>query len=131
MEQHYKVIGILLIVLAFIHSIFPKYFDWKKDLSSVSLVNRQIIYIHTLFIGVALLLMGILCFTSAQELTETPFGKKIALGFGIFWLIRLLVQFFGYSTELWRGKRFETTMHIVFAFFWAYLTVVFLGTYFA
>ncbi len=131
MEQHYKAIGILLILLAFIHTIFPKYFDWKKDLNSLSLINRQMIYIHTLFIGIALLLMGILCFTSAQELIETPLGKKIALGFGIFWLIRLLVQFFGYSAEIWKGKLFETIVHVVFSFFWAYLTTIFLWTYFA
>jgi hypothetical protein len=131
MEQHYKIIGIFLIVLAFVHTIFPKYFNWKQDLKNVSLVNRQMVYIHTLFIGIALFLMGILCFTSAEELTQAPLGKKIALGFGIFWLIRLLVQFFGYSPSLWRGKKFETTVHLMFIVLWFYFTVVFLGTYFS
>ncbi|MDB5257960.1 MAG: hypothetical protein JWM14_2655 [Chitinophagaceae bacterium] len=130
MVLHYKVIGLLLIVLSLIHVIFPKYFNWEKELSTLSLVNRQMIYVHTLFIALVLLLMGMLCFTSGEELVETTLGRKIALGFGIFWFVRLIVQFLGYSSKLWKGKTFETSVHIVFSLFWAYLSVIFLLTYF-
>lgn len=71
-------------------------------------------------------LMGLLCFTSAEELVETDLGKKISLGFGIFWMVRLFIQFFGYSHQLWRGKTFETIVHITFSMFWIYLTTLFL-----
>ena len=130
MEIHFKIIGILLIVLAFVHVIFPKYFNWKIELASLSLINRQMMTVHTLFIAITVFLMGILCVSSSSELLETNLGKKICLGLGIFWTIRLLVQFFGYSSELWRGKRFETTMHILFALLWAYISAVFLMAYF-
>ena len=130
MEIHFKIIGILLIVLAVIHVIFPKYFNWKIELASLSLINRQMMTVHTLFIAISVLLMGILCVSSASELLETNLGKKICLGLGIFWAIRFLVQFFGYSSELWRGKRFETTMHILFALLWAYISIIFLMAYF-
>ncbi len=72
--------------------------------------------IHTLFVALIVLLMGLLCLTTSHDLIETSLGKKISLGFGIFWLVRLLVQFFGYSSELWKGKKFETTVHIIFSF---------------
>jgi hypothetical protein len=130
MELHYKIIGLLLIVLSFVHAIFPKYFNWEKELSALSLVNLQMIYIHTLFIALVLLLMGILCLSSAEELIETTLGQKIALGFGIFWFVRLIVQFFGYSSKLWKGKTFETIVHIFFSLFWTYLSAIFLLTYF-
>ena len=130
MEIHFKIIGFLLIVLAFVHVIFPKYFNWKIELASLSLINRQMMTVHTLFIAITVLLMGILCVSSASELLETNLGKKICLGLGIFWTIRFLVQFFGYSSELWRGKRFETTMHILFALLWAYISTIFLMAYF-
>jgi hypothetical protein len=39
----------------------------------------------------------------------------VALGCGLFWLARLLVQFFGYSAQLWRGKGFETSSTCCFA----------------
>jgi hypothetical protein len=37
-------------------------------------------------------------------------------------------QFFGYSSQLWRGKPFETFAHIAFTLFWAWLTTLFLIT---
>jgi hypothetical protein len=128
MEIHYKIIGILLMLLALIHIIFPKYFNWKDELKSLSLINREMMTIHTLFIAVVVFLMGLLCLTSATALIETDLGKRISLGLGIFWGLRLFTQFFGYSTELWKGKPFETTVHILFSLFWTYLTIVFMYT---
>jgi hypothetical protein len=131
MQLHLKTIGLLLIVLALVHAIFPKYFNWKKELESLSLVNRQMIIVHTFFIALTLLLMGLLCFTSSKELIETNLGKKISFGFGIFWTIRLFIQFFGYSSALWKGKTLETTIHIIFSLLWLYLSIIFLLIYFS
>lgn len=129
MELHLKIIGIALIVLALVHVIFPKYFNWKHDLRSVSLINRQVMYVHTFFIALVVLLMGLLCLTSSQEIVTTPLGKKIAVGLSIFWICRLFIQFFGYSSELWRGKTFETIIHILFSLLWTYLSVIFIWIY--
>lgn len=129
MEIHFKIIGIVLMSLALVHVIFPKYFNWKEELSRLSLINAQMMQVHTLFIAITAFLMGLLCFTTSNDLIETDLGKKITLGFGIFWLTRLLIQFFGYSSKLWRGKIFETIVHIVFSVLWIYLTVIFLGNY--
>lgn len=126
MELHLKIIGIILMVLAVVHVIFPRYFEWKIQLSGLSLINRQMMYVHTFFIALVVLLMGILCITSATELVETPLGHKVSLGLAIFWIARLLIQFFGYSAELWKGKAFETIVHIVFTVLWLYLSGVFL-----
>lgn len=128
MEFHYKIIGVLLIVLSLVHAIFPKYFNWDKELRSLSLINRQVMYVHTFFIALVVFLIGLLCLTSSTELINTALGKKVSLGFGVFWSIRLVVQFFGYSTKLWRGKMFETIVHILFSMLWAYLSTVFVWT---
>ncbi|MBK9488457.1 MAG: hypothetical protein IPO07_06500 [Haliscomenobacter sp.] len=128
MEIHFKIIGIVLMALAFLHAIFPKFFNWDKELAVLSLINRQMMVVHTFFIALIVFLMGLLCLSSAHELMETNLGKKIVLGLGIFWSIRLFVQFFGYSADLWKGKTFETTVHFIH-FAWIYLSV-FLSTYF-
>ena len=112
--------------LAFIHIAFPKYFNWKVELKTLSLINREMMTIHTFFIAVVVFLMGLLCLTSATGLIETPLGKRISLGLGVFWGLRLITQFFGYSVELWKGKSFETTVHILFSLFWTYLTLIFM-----
>lgn len=121
-----KLIGFLLVILALLHVAFARYFNWREDFAPVSLINRQMMYVHTFFVAFTVLLMGLLCLTSAPELVGTPLGRRLALGCGIFWLARLLVQFFGYSAQLWRGKRFETFVHVVFTMLWTYLSAVFL-----
>ena len=116
--------------LALIHVGFPKYFKWKIELKSLSLINSQMMTTHTFFIALTVFLMGLLCFTSSTELIETTLGKRISLGLGIFWLIRLFFQLFVYSSLLWKGKKFETTMHILFTLFWLYMSSLFLLIYF-
>ena len=130
MDIHLKIIGVLLIALALVHSIFPKYFNWDEELQSLSLINRQMMTVHTFFIALTVLLMGILCLTSSNELIKTDFGKKVSLGLGIFWTTRLLIQFFGYSSDLWKGKKLETIIHIIFSLLWLYISVIFLAIYF-
>ena len=125
MELQLKLIGFLLVILAVLHAAFSRYFNWRHEFAAVSLINRQMMYVHTFFIAFTVFLMGLLCLSSASELTSTPLGRKLALGCGIFWLARLLVQFFGYSAVLWQGKRFETIVHVIFSALWAYLSTVF------
>ncbi len=129
LETHLKITGFVLIALALVHVIFPKYFSWKKDLAQLSLVNRQMMIVHTFFVALFVLLIGILCITSYNELIHTVLGQRIALGLSVFWGIRLIIQFVGYSSKLWMGKTFETIVHVVFSFFWVYLTIIFFLVY--
>lgn len=126
MEIHFKIIGVLLMALAFIHIFFPRYFNWKSELVSLSLMNRQMMTVHAFFIAFVVALMGLLCLTSADDLIHTRLGKNVCLGLGIFWSIRLIFQLFVYSSKLWKGKRFETWMHILFLILWIYLSFIFL-----
>jgi hypothetical protein len=126
MEFNLKISGLLLIILALLHIGFPKYFDWKTELKSLTLLTRQVMYVHTFFIALVVLLMGVLCFTSAAELIVSKLGNKFLIGFGFFWFCRLLIQLFGYSSKLWKGKKLETSIHILFLFLWTYLSVLYL-----
>jgi hypothetical protein len=130
MELNLKITGMLLIVLAAIHVIFPRRFEWKAQLSNLNLINRQLMYVHTFFIALVVFLMGLLCISSSHELVATELGRRIAFGLGIFWVCRLFFQFFVYSSELWKGKRFETGVHIAFSFLWAYFSFVFFWAYY-
>ena len=131
LETHLKIIGYLLIVLSLVHIIFPKYFSWKEELKHLSLINKQMMQVHTFFIALMVFLIGLLCVTTYGDLVHTPLGKRIALGLSVFWGIRMFIQFFGYSSKLWKGKTFETIMHVVFSFFWIYLTTVFFLVYYS
>jgi len=123
---HLKIAGGLLVLLAALHVGFPRYFRWRQEFASLSLINRQMMYFHTFFLALVVLLMGVLCLLSAEDLANTHLGHQIDLGLALFWMIRLLLQFFGYSPVHWRGKRFDTLIHVLFSILWLYLTLIFL-----
>ena len=130
MEIHLKITGIICVLLAFMHLALPKRFNWKGELPSLGLFNRQVFKVHTLFIALTVLLMGVLLLTSSYELLNTTLGLKILIGFSVFWGLRMLFQFFFYSPKLWWGKPFETFVHILFSCIWIYMNCVFLFSIF-
>ncbi len=129
MELHLKIVGCLLIALSLMHMVIPRYLNWGQELAALSLITKQILYVHTFFIAFIVLLMGLLCLNYSHQLLYDPFGKVISLGLSGFWLTRLVFQFLVYSPKIWRGKSFETVVHIVFAIAWMYFTCVFIFSY--
>lgn len=118
-----------MVLLAFVHLPFPKYFKWKEELKPLSLINRQMMEVHTFFIALMVFLMGLLSFSQSEQLVNTKLGRVVCLGMAIFWGIRLVFQLFVYSTKLWRGKFFETSTHIVFTALWIYITTVYMAVF--
>ncbi|MEM9929557.1 MAG: hypothetical protein AAF840_07050 [Bacteroidota bacterium] len=125
MWLHLKIIGWLLMLLSLLHVFIPKRLDWKQDLAPLSLMNRQMMITHTIFIAITVFGIGLLCVVGTEDLLSTSLGKKICLGLSVFWWLRLVFQLFVYSPALWRGKVFETTIHVLAVSFWIYMGVVF------
>lgn len=125
-----KIIGYLLILLSCIHVIFPKYFNWETDLAPLQLINRSMMKVHTFFIALTVGMMGLLCVVETDDLLQTELGRKICLGLGVFWFIRLIFQLFVYPSALWKEKKLETTIHVLAIFFWTFLAYTFLRGYF-
>lgn len=126
LEAALRIAGASLIGLAIVHVFFPKRFGWQEDFAKVSLLNRQIFYVHCVFICITLTLMGLLCLVWPGALLQpSPLGLLVAGGLAIFWFCRLLAQWFVYDAEIWRGKRFETLMHAFFSGVWTFYTAVF------
>ena len=62
-ELHLKLSGLVLILLGIAHAFFGSRFNWKQELQRLSLLNRQIFYVHTFFIALVVTMLGILaCF---------------------------------------------------------------------
>jgi uncharacterized membrane protein YidH (DUF202 family) len=113
----------LQIALAVLHLAFPARFQWKEEAARMSRLNEQIFYVHTFFVCLVLVLFGVWTFL----LVDSP-GREariIAGGISIFWFARLLTQLFVYDAAHWRGKAFETAVHIMFLCLWCFLTGVY------
>ena len=123
---HLEIVGVLLVLLGLSHACFNRIFGWQQELTGVSLLTRRIFFVHTFFIGLAVVLCGAVSMIYADVLLRPDrLARAILAGMTAFWLCRLLAQFFAYESAIWRGNRFRTWMHVVFSALWFYVT----GTY--
>jgi hypothetical protein len=126
LNWHLRFVGALLVFLGLAHAAFPRRFGWKNELQNVSLLTRQIFYVHHFFVAFVVTLQGVLCLFWAQELlAPSPLARLLLAGLVIFWATRWLFQFFVYDKRLWQGDTFNTRMHLLFSLLWTYLVVVF------
>lgn len=122
---HLRTVGVLMAVLAIVNLFVPGRFHWREELARVSLVNRQIFQVHTLFIVLLIGLTSALLLTCAEALLEpSRLSRAVMIGLTIFWGLRMLVQWFFYSPQIWRGNRLHTAMHAIFSLGWIYVTTV-------
>ena len=125
-ELHLRVVGVLLLALVALNLYVPRRFNWRGELATISLLNRQIFQVHAAFICVILVMFAALALFYPRELLEpTPLARAILAGLAAFWLLRLLTQWFVYDPRLWRGRRFETIVHLVFTGVWTYFAATF------
>lgn len=130
LELNLRLVGFTMTAIALLHATFPKRFEWKSELTKLSLLNRQMFLVHCFFIALFLLLVGLLCLLTPQALTTHSFlALLVSGGLCVFWVCRLFVQFCIYDPSLWRNKHFETSVHITFAFIWLYYVITFGWTF--
>ena len=118
--------GVLQILLAVLHVPIAIKLKWREDLKNTSPLTRQIFWVHSYFIVLVLLLVGIPCAAwPGMFFNKSQLGLTVALGLTIFWGCRLFTQFFVYSPEHYRGKKLETTVHWIVSALWIYLTATY------
>ena len=118
--------GAGLILLAFVHIPIGKHLKWSEDAARLTPVNASIFRVHTFFICLVLVMMGLPClFDPLVFMEKSRAGAWLAWSFSAFWVIRLYFQWFVYRTEFWRGKRRETLVHCWFTIVWASLAALF------
>ena len=121
-----RIAGAGLILLAVLHIPIGKQLRWKEDCKQLTPVNETVFHVHTLFICIVLVMMGLPCLLQpAVFLTPTAAGAWLTWSFAGFWFIRLYCQWFVYRADLWRGKRMETAVHWWFTFVWTALIGLF------
>ena len=67
---HLKFTGAALIFLGVSHAFFGKRFNWAQETARLSPLNRQIFYVHTFFIALICVMMGVLALLGTRALTE-------------------------------------------------------------
>ncbi len=103
--------GIYNLGFTVFHLFFWKVFRWRKDLASISRVNRALMQILNLCLTFMILLMAYVSIFQVHDLIYTNLGNAIVMAISVFWLFRMIEQviFFGLKN---RGS-------IVFTFIFA------------
>ena len=89
--------GVYNLGFAIFHLMFWRLFRWKRDLSSLTFINRSVMQILNLCLTFVFLLMAYISFFNTSELIQTNLGKTLLVGFSLFWFLRMIEQiiFFG------------------------------------
>jgi hypothetical protein len=77
---------------AIFHLMFWRLFRWKRDLSSLTFINRSVMQILNLCLTFVFLLMAYISFFNTSELIQTNLGKALLVGFSLFWFLRMIEQ---------------------------------------
>jgi hypothetical protein len=113
-------------LLGLSHAFMSRHFGWAKELAGISLLTRQIFYVHTFFIALGVILGGAITLLYPVELLRpAPLNLALLASMAFFWLCRLLAQFFAYDSALWRGNPARTRIHIAFSLLWSYVAATY------
>jgi hypothetical protein len=95
-----KIAGIFQIVLCLGSLLIPKMLNWKGELQHVSKIIAQIFWTYAGYILVINFTFGLISFFGADELLGKSFlSKSICSFIFIYWLTRILIQFFYFDTK--------------------------------
>ena len=121
-----RIAGAGMILLAIAHIPMSRTLQWREEAARMSLSTASVFHVHTLFVCVVLVMMGLPALISPQIFTERTLpGSWLAWSFSVFWALRLFAQWFVFPSSLWRGKRLEMRMHMIFTLVWIGLIALF------
>ncbi|MFT3990651.1 MAG: hypothetical protein QM680_04500 [Luteolibacter sp.] len=118
--------GTGLILLAFLHIPISRKLLWAEDAKKMSPVNASVFHVHTFFICLVLVMMGLPSLAAPHIFLErSAAGMWLCASFAAFWLIRLYFQWLVYHPSLWENKPIETAVHGCFTVIWTGLTALY------
>jgi hypothetical protein len=114
--------------VAILNFFLIRIMKWRSDLDAAPLLIREVFQIHIYFISITLAIFGALTWRFAGEIATAahPLCIWLAIGIGVFWAVRSVMQWTHYSAVHWRGDRVRTLIHwLLFLGYGAFAAVYF------
>ncbi len=106
--------AILQCVVALLNLSLVRLMNWKEDLEKIPLLIREVFQVHAWFISFTVALFGVLTLRFAEPMargSEEPL-QWLAMGIGLFWGLRTVLQWTYYSASHWRNRMARTAIHL-------------------
>lgn len=92
--------GLLHFVILIASALTPRVLDWRANLAALHPFLRRLFWVYGGFIVLVIVSFGLLTLLHADELASTaPLARSICAIIAIFWLARLVVQFFVFDAR--------------------------------
>jgi hypothetical protein len=124
LELNLTIAGAILLGLGILHVALPVVLRWREEFAAVSVLNREVSYVHCFFIGLACLLWGLLPLIAGKSLLAAgPVTRLVLAGAVIFWGSRLIIQLVVFNRHAGRSAGWRI-LSVSGTAMWLYLTAV-------
>lgn len=106
----------------------PRRLRWKDDLARLMAFNRKLMWVHGAFAVYTIFAFGVMSLVLHDEMLR---GERAALALaffiGLYWLLRIVVDFTYYSHRDWPAGLAFRIGHILLTSLFVFLSTSFLG----
>lgn len=126
-EGQLRLVGAVLVTIGLSHAVMPHAFGWPAEFAALTPLTRSISYIHTFFIAVMCIMLGLAPLCLTRQMLETGAMPKAVLAAECtFWGLRWCAQFVAFPPAIWKSSRLYTVGHVGFIVLWTWIVAVFL-----
>jgi len=108
----------------------PRRLGWEEDLAKLAPFNRKLMWVHGGFAVLTIIAFGLLTLVLHNDMLR---GERAALGLaafiGVYWSVRILVDFTYYDHKDWPSGRGFVVGHVLLTMLFAFLAVTYLGLF--
>jgi hypothetical protein len=106
----------------------PYRLRWKEDLAKLTSFNRKLMWVHGGFAIYTIVSFGVLTLVLHDEMLRGDrAGLALAAFIGVYWLLRVVVDFVYYDHADWPKGRAFVVGHALLTMLFVFLFVTYLG----
>lgn len=106
----------------------PYRLKWKEDLAKLTSFNRKLMWVHGGFAIYTIMSFGVLTLWLHDEMLRGQrAGLALAAFIGVYWLLRVVVDFVYYDHADWPKGRAFVVGHALLTLLFVFLFVTYLG----
>ena len=129
LDTQLRLVGAVLVTLGLAHIALPRALDWPTHFTVLPALTRRIVHLHTFFIGVMCVLLGLVPLVlTAELLAPDRLGIAVLAAECVFWGLRWCAQFVAFPAAVWRTSRLYVTGYVGTALLWTWIVGVFGAT---